>query len=419
MSTYIKSNYENTSALSLLDYVFIFGIVLAPIQDLRIWKFGPGEILLIGWMIAVFFGRNPSSVYPSGTLAISDIGKYQIANVCMMMIGMFVNTIIYHATLNIVVIATDLFSHLFMFFLSSCIVLYFEERDLKDINSIIQRIVVYGMVIYGFLWVYATYINTSIFGKKLWLGGRGYRFLGLGSNPHQIGMITGVGVCFSLYIASIKQELKDKVLFVLVAGIWLLLSFSLRSDTLTLTYVFLAATTVLLKTLKKNTGIETKRSNNAIIVVFTIILIILNLPRLWGALNGFIMEAGNGLGRIELWETGLGQFSDKLLCFFTGLGPGAGTGTYMRLSGNEIEAHNTYIQQILNSGIFICLYYIFMVLKIIKNPTSKNTFLVAGVLYFILYGFGGNMNRRVLVWFTFTMVVILIQKTERTEIANK
>ena len=91
----------------------------------------------------------------------------------------------------------------------------------------------------------------------------------------------------------------------------------------------------------------------------------------------------------------------------------------MEITGHEMEAHNTYVQQILNSGIFICLYYIRMIFDLVKNPMEKNTFLVIAVMYFVLYGFGGNMNRRVMVWFTFTIALVLFEKTRDLEISEK
>lgn len=419
---YIKSETNTKQSLTFWDILFIVGILLAPMTALRLFKFGPGEILLIIWMISVYSGNNPSKEYSSYTLPISNIGRYQITNLGMMVIGFLVNTIIYSAEKNMNQVLTDYISHIFMFLFSACMILYFKDRDVESIHCIIDRIVTIGAVAYAALLIYATYVSPTLFGLPLWLGYR-YRFQGLALNPHQIGMITGAGVCFSLYLMSVSESRLKKIQYIVVCGIWYWVSLSIRSDTLTLTYIILVALTFIIKIPKGTPDPQVRRSNFIVIIICVGIAIIFAAPYLLDKLASFVTEAGNGLGRLELWNSGLGQFREKTLCFFTGLGPGGNAGMYLTqhvtASSFEAEAHNTYVQQILNSGIFVCIYYISIVIKIIERPIEKNTYLIMGVLYFVLYGFGGNMNKRVLVWFTYIIVMILTEKTRDTEIANK
>lgn len=415
---YEKTKLQEKRSWFFQDELFVWGIVLAPMTALRVWKLGPGEILLSLWMLATFFGSNPSTKYQSGTLAFSMIGKYQLFNISMMTFGLIVNVILYHVTVSIGPNVTSLLTHFFVFLVSSCMVIYFEERPIVEINNVIRKIVIRGAIIYSALLLYAMFFGTSLFGVKLWLGSRGYRFLGLALNPHQIGMITGPGLIFSFYLIGTIREWWKKSLYILLAGIWFWISLSLRSDTLTISYVILVAMVLGLKLLKSTDDPELRHRNNIVIIITIGIVFVVLLPRLWNRLVDFISGAGNGLGRIELWQAGLGQFRDKPVCLFTGLGYDAGTGLFMK-SGNEIEAHNTYVQQILSGGIFVFISYSLMLFQLIKKPTEKNTWLVCLVMYFFLYGFGGNMNRRVLVWFTYTMVMILTEKTRNTEIADK
>jgi len=419
-SKYLISDKESDNISTLItDEIFVWGIILAPMTALRLYKFGPGEILLIVWMILVFWGNNPSTIYNSGTLPITIIGKYQIANIIMMAIGMFVNLLVYKGQFETGTIITTFFTHSFMFLISSCIFLYFDERELEAIHSIIRKILFRGAVIYGILLAYALFINTHLFGISLWLGNQGYRFLGLALNPHQISMITGVGVFFSLYMSSTEKKVNMKLLYLILCFLWYVISLSLRSDTLTLTYIGILFITIFLKLLKGTKNIDVRRKNIFVITGITLVCILIFFPLLWRKLYGFVSEAGNGLGRLDLWASGMGQFIEKPICLITGLGPGGNTGQFMSVSGNEIEAHNTYIQQILNSGVFIFLYYIFMIYEILKKPLEKSTYLVVTVMYFVLYGFGGNMNRRVLMWFTYTIVMVLFEKTNNTEISTK
>lgn len=407
---------KSTGSYFLLDNIFVMGIIFAPMTALRIYKFGPGEMLLIFWMVIVFLGRNPSTVYPPLTLPLTSIGKYQRANLIMMSIGLVINIILYNPVLSKSAIITDVFSHIFMLLFSACMFLYLEERSLEDINKIIRKIVIRGVIIYGGILYYALYVGDSLFGIPLWLGGRGNRFLGLAINPHQIGMITGPGICLALYLVTQEKKIIFKLLYVATAYIWYRISLSIRSDTLVVTYVILIAIAIALMLPKSVHDPTSRRAMFSFVMVISIIALIFSLPFLWQKLSDFVMGAGNGANRIEIWNAGLGQFKYKPICFFTGLGPGGNTGLYMAISGNQMEAHNTYVQQILNSGIFICIYYVIMVLNLIRNPMEKNIFLITSVFYFILYGFGGNMNRRVLVWFTYTLVLILTEKASNMEL---
>lgn len=400
----------------MLEMLLVWGIILAPMTALRVFKFGPGEILLILWMILTFFKNNK---FNNGVrFIINKIGKYQLANMVMMFVGMVFGLFLYDENVNINAGLVDFSSHLFMFLLVCSLLLYFHKKSVTEINYILNKIVTWGVVVYSFLLLYATYVSQSFLGIRLWMG-QGYRFLGLALNPHQIGMITGSCLFFSLYLMSTKEKIKEKSYYLLVAFLWFWISRSLRSDTMTICYVVCFVFWSFFK-VGKITKDRVKRQNNFIIIgLFLGIAGVVFSPILFNVLKGFIVEAGNGLGRIELWQSGLSQFIDKPACFFTGLGPGSHTGLYMILSGNEMEAHNTYVQLILNSGIFICLYYIATVLGIIKNPWYKNTYLVLAIVYFFMYGFGGNMNRRALVWFTYTICWILFLKTSGTEVSLK
>ena len=416
---YIKENKRYNSQLSIIDIVLIWGIILAPMTALRIFKFGPGEVLLIIWMLAVFTGYNPSTKYEHFSLPLNDISLYQLANLTMMFVGMIVNIFVYHGTVKISNAVVSFSTHFYMFLLSCCLFLYFDECPLEKIHKILSRIFIYGVFVYGFLLVYGLYFDVALFGKPLWLGGRGYRFMGLANNPHQIGMITGAGLCFSLYLMSMSTKILNKILYLAVACIWFWISLSTRADTMTVCYVLMGIFAVIILVPKTVENQEQRKQIYLALLITSGLVFALNAPKIWREFTTFVSEAGNGLGRLRLWKSGLSQFQEKVICILTGLGPTGGSGIVRRYSGVEVEAHNTYVQQIVNSGILICIYYFSITLKMIRRPLEKNTFLIMAVVYFLLYGFGGNMNRRALVWFTYSMVLILLEKTKGTYISKK
>jgi hypothetical protein len=399
----------------MLDWLLIWGLILAPMTALRIYKFGPGEILLIAWMLGVLV-ENKKSSETRGRLSIklNSISIYQVANLVFMFVGMMVNFLLYQELKGIGAIFTFFFSHTFMLLFVVQLFRYLETRSVVNINRLLRKLVICGAVSYGILFFYAEYISNSLFGYYLWMG-KHYRFRGFSFNPHQIAMITCAGVFLSLYLLGETSSKKQKILYAIVTGIWFWISLSTKSDTMTLCYVICLAYILFMKFVK--IGKEKKSSgyrDYLILVLFGIMSALIISPVLYGLLSDFISSAGNGLGRLTLWRDAFGQLIEKPLGFLVGLGPGGNTGHIMP-TGSEAEAHNTYVQLCLNSGVLICLFHIYTIVGIIKKPYYKNVYLVSAVLFFLLYGIGGNMNRRVLVWFTYAICAILFEKNSEEE----
>ena len=221
---------RNNGHLTRLDYVFATGIILAPYTALRVWKFGPGELLLIAWMVIVYCRRMQES--KSSFIDINNpITSYQVANLFMMMLGMFVGVLFYNERQTVTDAVTDIFSHLFMLLLASTIFNEYNRRDVLYINCLLEVIVTLGAVIHGSMLLYARFVNNTLFGKVLWLGNQ-TRFIGLAINPHQIGMIGGPGLFFALYLMSMTDNIWTKLRYILLAIVWFMVSDATKSDTM-------------------------------------------------------------------------------------------------------------------------------------------------------------------------------------------
>lgn len=405
---------DNRYKNSIENFLLIWGTIFAPMTALRIFKFGPGEVFLILWMLLKLYKQYKVSYHVSLSFS-SIICKYQIANLIMMVVGAITNALFYKSLEGFSFNITDYSSHFFMFLLASCIITFVSQKSLQEINWIIYRIVIYGAIVYGSLLLYGLFFSSSFFGVRLWMGNK-TRFLGLAINPHQIGMITGTGVFFSLYLISLKEtKLRRKVFLAIASAIWFIVSLNVRSDTMTLCYIIMIPIFISLQIVKSGKDPSIIKRNIAFMILLCLVLGIIFYSKLMNMLNGFILEAGNGAGRIAIWESGLGQFADHPLLILTGFGPGANTGLFFSRTGHGVEAHNTYVQQVLNAGIFIFFYYIIMITRILKGISKKNTFLILAVIYFVLYGFGGNMNRRAVVWITYAFVYIIFGKKNNKE----
>lgn len=397
----ILKEYFDVQYLEKKDFLLIWGIIFAPFTALRILKFGPGEILLIIWMV-IELKKNFSSI------RLTFINYYQIYNLVVMAIGFCIEAAFYNKPFNMGIVI-DYFSHIFMLLLVLSLIKFYRRCPLMRINEILKYISLWGAPLYFLLFLYGYFVSTYFLGVKMWLGNK-TRFMALALNPHQIGMITGAMIFFTLYLIEYNKKEKQRIYYYMIIIVWYFISLTLKSDTLKAVYILLLLFYIVLLILNQIQNTYYKK--NFLMLIF--ILALISLPFLLrpfvDRFEKFVAEAGNGDGRLELWYYSLKRLSERPIGIIVGMGPGGNTGLYMVASGHEMEAHNTYVQQLLNGGISIVIFYFIMIYKLLKNFLHKNIYLVLNILYFVLYGCGGNMNRRALMWFTYATVFAIFEK---------
>lgn len=390
-------------SIKLSDWLLVIGVVLAPFTALRVFKFGPGEVLLIIWML-IIFGKN------SERIRYLWLNVYQFANIAMMVVGGALAKVVYSEPLSI----TELLSHVFMLLLSTMLVNYYQDSTQEKTQKLIKMINLIGLPLYAFLLVWGLFISNYFLGHNMWMSNRS-RFLALALNPHQIGMITGAMVFFTLFTGSIVKKRIVRIFYILCAVGWYVIGTYTNSSSMEISYLGSAIVVVYLGICRFYGKTEEKRRKALItLVIITLILCLVFFPTIKRMFLGWVSADANGNERLDLASSAFKVLNEKPTGYLFGLGPGSHTGRYMR-SGNEQEFHNTYVQLMVNSGFVIVLWYVLATLRIIRKPQEMNPFLVGVVVFFLLYGFGGNMNRRVWVWFTYTTVIALSQKENHNE----
>ena len=226
----------------------------------------------------------------------NPITSYQVANLFMMMLGMFVGVLFYNERQTVTDAVTDIFSHLFMLLLASTIFNEYNRRDVLYINCLLEVIVTLGAVIHGSMLLYARFVNNTLFGKVLWLGNQ-TRFIGLAINPHQIGMIGGPGLFFALYLMSMTDNIWTKLRYILLAIVWFMVSDATKSDTMNASYVLCFVAFLIFKSSKVG-GLRERRYLPVLVICMLCLGISFQLPRLWNILTDFVMDGGNGEHRL-------------------------------------------------------------------------------------------------------------------------
>lgn len=368
--------------------LLILGLLVAPLTSLRVWKIGPGELLLFLWCLLVMIRRR--------YIVINLITKFWYIFIFLLTIGtLFGNAIITQRTMEI----EEVFTYVFFTLFITSLVTFFDGNN--NVQFILKRIYWLDLIFFTFLFLYGTYVGQSIFGMKLWFGG--VRFTGGALNPHQFAYTSGPMVIAGLYLASEKKSFLKKFLTYASVIPFFVMSIATLSATLTATFAILFFLFIFLSlTYDKNSQRRTKR-----IIIFSIIIIILILlsaENLYEIFINFVYSDPNGPGRFELWYDSINTWK---------LSPIVGLGLYGSAGaerGISIEAHNTYFQLLLNSGIIGLSLYLYFVYKLGKfTIKSKHAFLM--VMFFVLYGFGGYSFRRVYIWY-FTITAYYLVKTE-------
>jgi len=370
------------------NILLILGLLLAPLTSLRVWKIGPGELLLFLWCLLVMIRRR--------YIVINLITKFWYIFIFLVTIGtLFGNAIITQRAIEI----DEFFTYVFFTLFITSLVTFFDGNN--NVQFILKRIYWLDLIFFTFLFLYGTYVGQSIFGMKLWFAG--VRFTGGALNPHQFAYTSAPMVIAGLYLASEKNSFLNKFLTYASVIPFFVMSTATFSATLTATFAILFFLFIFLSLMNdKNSQRRTKK-----IIIFSILIIIiilLSAENLYEIFINFVYSDPNGPGRFELWYASINTWK---------LSPIVGLGLYGSAGaerGIRSEAHNTYFQLLLNSGIIGLSLYLYFVYKLGKfTIKSKYAFLL--VMFFVLYGFGGYSFRRVYMWY-FTITAYYLVKTE-------
>ena len=369
--------------------LLILGLLLAPLTSLRVWKIGPGELILFLWCLLVMMRRRK--------IVINLITKFWYFFIFLVTIGtLFGNAIITQREMG----SDEAFTYIFFTLFITSLVTFFDGND--NVYSILEKIYWVDLLFFSFLFLYGTYVSQSIFGMRLWFAS--VRFTGGALNPHQFAYTSGPMVIAGLYLASNKSSFWNKFLFYLSIVPFFMMSMATLSATLSATFTILFILFIFLSLVDdKNLQRKTKK-----IIIFSsliIIFILLFANNIYEIFINFVYSDPNGPGRFQLWYA---SFNTWKLSPIIGLGLYGSAGAE---SGIGTEAHSTYFELLLKCGIIGLSLYLYFVYKL-GRYTIKNKYAFLMVIFFVLYGFGGYSFRRVYMWYFTITAYYLVKKDE-------
>lgn len=377
----------NSQIIKKYDMILIIGVVLAPMTGLRIWKIGPGEILVFIWCL----------------FNVKRIMNLKLNNYNLRFWISFISLIILGSTYSILrypeqVIISQILTWFYLMFVSIAIYSGLSGRDLNYLILLIKNIAIYTIIWNLFLYVYSFTVSSSFFGAPLWYGG--VRYSGGATNPHQIAVALGAYIFILIFFLINEKRLPNKIVFLFLILTAVHLSLETGSSTLIMAIAISFTYLLFIKLINIDKSIHSKVAISTFIISVFLVVLAIYGNELNSMLYNWIADDPNGIGRLEIYST-ITDSLDKNWLF--GLGPGnhAGYGNY--------EYHNTYLEILAMCGILGLIVYIFYTIKIFRI-TSMNSYFQAAIVSLYSYGFAGFAMRRLVFWVILMIIVVLAEK---------
>lgn len=382
------------NGVALFDYLLILGLVLAPMTELRIWKVGPSELLLMLWSTKYIRG------FFEGGLKHYLI-RFWLLFYLTITAGMLYCLIFYPRESSGV---DGLFTWFFMLYISLGVYAGMKKHSLSSILQILETVVILSAIWYFLLLMYSQRVSTHFLGARLWYAR--VRYTGGGSNPHQMAILS-LGLMFvSFYfLCRVKLSLPKKTLHAACMGAHLYYLFLTRSTTAWMAMAATYAVGFVLLVLLLQRGVRDRQVTVILLSAFSLLLVMVAFTQLYEKFYNWVAKDPNGLHRFQLFAYVLDPLSKNFLF-------GLGDGTH---SNNGIsEFHNTYLEIIGMSGLIGVIIFVLFTYRLIKNLWHDPFLLLLPLAYYV-YGFAGFGLRRLPYWVLTVMMIAISEKIPKTE----
>ncbi len=376
------------------DWVLIIGLTLSPMNYLRIWKVGPGELLCMLWglkHLEALLNRSMNNI----------LSRFWITFLPVISLGAAYGQFFYPSETNL----SGLMTWVYFAVISMSVYAGIRGKTPEQIRALLYAIGVTVSCWYMFLYLYSITVNRYFFGIRLWYGG--VRFAGGGKNPHLMATLLAVVLsCNVIVLFQNDVSRKKKLISALCVVFCLFTTRASRSSTSIVSIVLTAMAFIVYQLLVRF------RDRRERWIAFSLLLIVVTLvvglfwTQIYEGVVSWISEDANGMGRIAIFKSIV--YTMKKNWIF-GLGPGihGGNGT--------IEYHNMYLEVLAMGGVLgFGIFTAFMA----RLLTALR---VRPVLYFLLlplltYGIAGFSMRRLCFW---VIVPILIAYAETLRASNQ
>lgn len=369
-------NRPKTNRIAGWDWILIIGLTLAPMNEFRIWKIGPGEGLVMLWCLR-YIQRFAVLRFDQ------PLPRFWILFLPVIGLGTGYCIIFYPREAS----SSGLLTYVYFAFISIGILLGTQEREPAEIRRVLYGAAITAAFWNLFLYFYAETVSPEFFSARIWYYNT--RFSGGANNPHQVATLLSAVIFINIiHVTDRRSPSFYRALAAAATAAGVFIALKTKSSTLIVATVFsfsLFVYYLVLKTLKSRTQ---KWIATSVLVIFFALMVGIFREKLFDYIFEWIESDANGLGRFEIFAS-IGDTLHKNWLF--GLGPGT-----HGLDG-VIEYHNAYLEILAMGGVLgFALFVLFssrLYRLLMRDPTML--FCVAP-LYF--YGLGAFSMRRLSFW---------------------
>lgn len=373
------------------DYLLIISAVMSPMNYLRIWKIGPSELMCLIWSINQIYRfryiKRDNILYKFWIIFLFSITMGTIYSLIFNIDGLRIQ---------------DIFTYLYLAFISISIYIKFITKEKQYIIKIFKKICEYSTIWYLLLYIYSRVISYRIIGIMLWYG-NGYRFSGGADNPHQLAILLGAVLFGNLYFMFDKKlGFKYRIKFLIL----LLISFFISMETKSSTFIVAISITFLIAIynfLLQNINNNSHKIILKLMPILILLIFFVYYDFFISIISSYIESDVNGLRRLEIFKSAKDAISKNV---FFGIGPGVHG--YNELEGN-IELHNTYLEIIAMSGLLGFSAFLKLTFKMFGR-FKKNYILLLPIIFLYSYGLAGFAMRRLIYWIVTTILLTIVSK---------
>jgi len=369
-----------SNTLNARSKILLFSLVILPFTSLRASFIGLGELVIIIfflWGVIDGFGRIKLK-----QLKQFYVTKFWLIFVSLTLLGFFVNVLFLGFILTeFKTMMFDLVSYIFIL-----ISVFVIEKEIKVHNLniyVFLKSFFYIMTLTLLVLYLVSIFTTDIFGFKLSSGGG---FSPLVTNVHQISMVMMLLPLIGLFIMEKEKSLFFKVVILVLSIIALIMVFETNASKAILG-VLCGILFYIAFFCFRNISYSSK--SVIYLVLFMIISFVgyVNFDNLVWAFQ--VADTENA--RAIIYSRGIEIARNS---FLFGYGPGP----HVPFDGTLFDAHQTFLTILLQSGIFgLVLFALFYLNILLRN--INNNILVAFFIAISIYVIGGDILRRLPMWF--------------------
>lgn len=364
----ISMNKANYVVQAIIEWLFITGVVLAPMTSWRVGKVGPAELCCLMATVLIAY-QNYDLKFPSNI-----IFEFWVLFLPIVLLGSLYCYAFFREESDPKQLVTWVYFSIMSIYLYD----WLEKTNSDIIESIGKRIIVLSVVWYTFMYMYHLTVGDTFLGATLMFGG--VRFTGGGTNPHQLGLLMSTVAVMSAGSFLEANTWKDRLLFVISFIIANRLVYETQSSTAEMSIVIGLFIVILY-------SVHNRKLRLAIIFLLLAIVTMFS-SRFYNGFMNWVKSDSNGMGRFDIWSTYPITFDKSP---FIGLGPGA------HAMNGAIEYHNTYIEILAMSGVLGLLVFLAFTAVIFYNVKS-NPISISLIISLYAFGLAGFGFRRLVYW---------------------